>query len=452
MKKMILVLSAFLSIQPLFSKDESQLTKEVSCSLGEAANFGSFTFYDTAVRHSDISGRVAVGGTLSTNHFSLGCAAYQGHEAYLLKSLPPTKKYTVAYPEGFYGEADVFTEIPHRDSFGIFVSRKWFRGFGTSCPRFAAFAGKEKHSKVLSYETSELGVDWSANLSGALVNTGEKSLRYLASLQKSVINFERNETDLGKTSRFWGSLEANGKINVKEDPSLSYLLPAPQDDVESNNGGYAGIRALNRLTLEGKDPVLNIFRITESQILASRVITIDIPEGSTALINVIGTWVSFARVTMEVKAKEMTLKKTRNFFAARILWNFPEARYVETISHESRKPFISNELLGTFVAPYADFFMAKRFFLKKTPQLTEVHWFGSLITGAVIAKSLSIEGLSDYNTKDSDTDLGPCDVVMTRGNGQINQVSFEGILPVLAGSCKATPVNPCEAKPNCHAP
>lgn len=413
----------------------SDTTADPYCSLGPAANFASFTLENTEVRHSDISGRAAVGWDLIVNHFAVGCAAYHGHKAYSLEPLPATvsRRVTMSYPSGeiFYPEVPAYVSLPSAQSFAIFVYNRLYRGLGTTCGTWAAFTEKLYHPKVPHVPTDELGHDHGKNLSRALFLDPKGTVDYIANYRADMIDFRKAGEFLRKRAHFYGERETNGKLEETEDPSLTYTLPEEASDVEAKHGGLIGVRMVRRLTLTGTDPQLNTFRVGSDALLRARALEIRMPEGATALINVTGTEIFFARIEIQPGLRG---RAEREKFARRVLWNFPEATSLTTISYESRKPFIANELLGTFLAPRADIALAKRFTVYRG-RCRHLHWFGSLIVGGVIGKSLRIAGLSDYNTKDStDADAQACDVVETRGNGQINQVSFGGILPLEDGA------------------
>ena len=125
---------------------------------------------------------------------------------------------------------------------------------------------------------------------------------YLAS---NPIDFAAAFTDLRSRSMTWGAATANGTV-----------VP-----------GTTGGNAANVLT--GTDPTLNVFTMTAAQLGSGKHIGIDVPAGSTVLVNVPDTTVSITG-QMWVKTGGSFQQANDDLMASwpGVLWNFPNATSV----------------------------------------------------------------------------------------------------------------------------
>ena len=186
----------------------------------------------------------------------------------------------------------------------------------------------------------DLVVGGDLDYSGGQVNNG--SVRYGGSLissptlalggatiaQATPINFAAAETDLKAKSTFWATLATTGTVN-------------------SNGFG--------QIDLTGTSSGLNVFNVTAAEIQQSLPntflnVNIDVPAGSTVLINVSGSLTSMPQTTVSYNGSQIsTGTTTGNFQSApqsTILWNLPSSTTAFTMNGVGFQ--------GSILAPWAD--------------------------------------------------------------------------------------------------
>jgi choice-of-anchor A domain-containing protein len=237
---------------------------------------------------------------------------------------------------------------------------------GTQIPGRVAAGGNVRLESMaignsLPVDPARIDLTAGGNLTGVNgVNVSHGSIRYGGTLsggftaapggtieQGTPVQFGPAFTTLQERSAQWGELTANGTVTGPVDPGV--------------------------LTLAGTDSTLNVFELPASQLEASHQYKIQIPAGSTALINVTG--VSYRPTDYYTWGFVL-----EGATADRIVWNFVEATAIKI------GPGL--EWFGTVLAPYADM---------QFPQ-------GTPLNGQIMAASLT-------------------------GNGNIKHAPFAGCLP-----------------------
>lgn len=151
-------------------------------------------------------------------------------------------------------------------------------------------------------------------------------------LSTAPIDFDAAFTDLTAKSSAWGSAAANGSATIVNTSS-------------GNPTGYTG--GANSLWLKGTDPVRNVFSVTAAQLSGLSNILIEVPSGSTALINVSGTNVQIdGQMVFKVGGSWTQAQDSATAaFNKKTLWNLPSATgvYLNT----------GSAFAGTILAPKA---------------------------------------------------------------------------------------------------
>lgn len=115
----------------------------------------------------------------------------------------------------------------------------------------------------------QAGSAWTPGLTGSINYNGGGS-----QLMSAPINFTTAFADLTTKSATWGTVAANGSASV----------------INTSGPNPAGISlGGNALYLKGTDATLNVFSVTPAMLSGNSAILIEVPVGSTALINVSGT-------------------------------------------------------------------------------------------------------------------------------------------------------------------
>ncbi len=130
--------------------------------------------------------------------------------------------------------------------------------------------------------------------------------------------------NVSQSATIEGELLSGSPINFGSASANLKALSTVFADAEAN-----GTTTLlwSTLTLEGSDPQLNVFEVTSSQLNSMSGMAINIPSGSTALINVTGTNVTFKGVGQSINGQQGPSAHGQAVLndIAKVIYNFPNA-------------------------------------------------------------------------------------------------------------------------------
>ncbi len=114
-----------------------------------------------------------------------------------------------------------------------------------------------------------------------------------------------------------GSLQQGQPIDFAA--AEAYLLSASASLATLSATGTTSVTSWGGITLTGSDPTLNVFDLSGADLASAVWFELDAPAGSTVLVNIDGTSVSFGAFYMRLVGVDETT----------VLYHFPDATYVE---------------------------------------------------------------------------------------------------------------------------
>lgn len=335
--------------------------------LGAAQGYSIFTFGNLTRSNSDTYGRVAVGGNATFSGYAIGSR---------LSSSDNTASTVVAgqlsYTNGTINGAVVAGSVSAIDSASVnstldvsgdVTNSGWttFKGTVTVGGNWNGNVGLTANSSMRVGGT--FSTAGSTNITGNLDVGGNKTTLNNPTINGTVrvngqIDITGGGGSVGGGVQYGSSYKGPSYINnskvknaavtptpaaspVNFGAASSFFQSASQQWAALQNNGVNSLSWGNR-TLTGTDSQLNVFNISASDLSGIYSLAINVPSGSTVLINVAGTSVTVPNVGITLNGSSLVSEGSGANYGS-VLWNFPQATNISM-----------NSLGGSMVAPLAD--------------------------------------------------------------------------------------------------
>lgn len=335
--------------------------------LGPADGYSIFTLGDLSRSNSDIYGRIAAGGNVTLSSYSVGSRLSGGDTKPSLVvggALNMTYGNTngavvvgggaVLNGPTLNSTLDVGGDVTH-SGWGSFsgtvtVGGNWNSSSGLTIQSAARIGG----TMTVSGSTNiSGGLDVGGNkasinnptISGGLRVNGQIDITGGGSISPGVTyqsNYNGpNYISATKSSNKPASVPAAASVPVDFGAATAFFKQASQQWSQLNNNGTNTLAWGNR-TLTGTDSKLNVFNISASDLAGIYSLAINVPAGSTVLVNVLGTSVTIPNVGYTLNGAALGSEGSGASYGS-LLWNFPQATSLTYSSFG-----------GTILAPLAD--------------------------------------------------------------------------------------------------